>query len=1011
MKSRIWNSGIVLCMIAFLAVACTSSGGGSSTSNATLKGRVLDTSGNPIAGAVVESQNASVQTQTDASGNFSLAVSPGAHKLQVSKDHNLLFEYCVSVAERVEYDLGDMDPDMDSNCDVVCTNAPDGEDPDCDGVSSDVERAGWEVVITLGSGATETWHVTSDPNLKDTDNDGLNDGEEFAARTDPRKKDTDGDMLSDYAEIYVYKSNPLMADTDGDSRGPKGDQPSDPNLWDGYEVNLSGTSPTLADTDGDGLTDYEEIHSGGTNPLVADLPTLALELYGDPHIELNVNIVSGCSKTSLDLAREEQERVKTDNESQKMSIENTVKIHTETEAGTSTWPPTFSAKMTTDTEFKHGYIHETSNNFKQTSVQEAQTLSTCWEEHNADFNNGKISVAMKLRNLSSLTFKVKELRIIAYQLTAGSSFKPIGTLETADVWPTDGYVLGPSGEITLTFKKTDIGAEAMKTLVGNPSALMFEIGGYSLFQLDEWGVNETVNYAKLGESVVQRTGVIVIDYGDGVVERYMVATNVFRNPDGSGRGVTLKEALTDILNIPYETEAQKDEQGNVVGPRVLKRVKTVSTYQNDPLQEGRGFWMVGGNSDLFSQGTGSTNFDNIVLTSGKRISLVYLKDTDLDGIFDNEEYLLGTNKANTDSDGDGLSDYDEAKVGWDVTVNGKTYHVYSDPRFTDADGDYLSDAAEKVIGTDPYKRDTDGDGLMDTDDPYPLSAPCLSGTQMALAGWWNGSGSAASVLDIWTTQGTGDPLGIASNGTTSAAFVTNTWNPDYIVPPNRLNTEFSFNSGPIQHDQCIDIPDNWAIDARRSISPQAQFTVSAWVYWNGAATGAPWATLLTKGAPDTATYALFVRSDGMLGLSLYRNYHETCWYCWFGTNSTCDDRACADDNYIRREWVETPTYRLPLQTWVHVSATFGDETMRIYADGVKVAESIMNNMWWGGLFRYQNTTNYLIINNDPLRIGLEASPPSAVWPFRGMLDDIQVFGRQMNPTESQLFDQIGICEP
>jgi hypothetical protein len=721
--------------------------------------------------------------------------------------------------------------------------------------------------------------------------------------------------------------------------------------------------------------------------------------------------MQGCASTSVDLAREEKERVKTDNVSTKMSIENTVKLHTETEAGTGTWPPSFNAKLTTDTEFKHGYVHETSTNFTQTSVQEAQTRSECWEQKALDFSDGKTSVAMKLSNRSDLTFKVKDLRLIAYQIMTGSSFRLIGTLEP-DVWPSGGYILGPSGDLIMTFKKTDIGADVMKALVRNPSALMFEVGGYSLFQLDEWGVNETVNYAKLGESVIQRTGLIVIDYGNGTVERYMVATNVQRNPDGSGRGVTMWEALSQTIGLAYETEEQKDETNAVIGKKVLKKVKTVATYQNDPLREGRGFWIISGTGDAFDAGI-DADFDNIVLMNGQRINLTYLKDTDLDGIFDNEEYLLGTDKADQDSDMDGLTDYEEAKTGWDVTMRGTSYHIYPEPRFADVDGDYLSDSAERVLGTDPYKRDTDGDGVADTNDQYPLSPPCLHGSAFGLAGWWDGtmvSGSTVTVRDMWTTVGTGDPLGFGSIGVLADGVMRQLidWWPAYIVPQG-TNAVFNLNPGPTQKDQSIDIADSASLDARRSISPQYQFTLSAWVYWNGPATGAPWATVMSKGGPATATYGLFIKDNGAIALSLYRNHHEKCWYCWFGTNWSCDDPACADENHVAQEWIETPTYRLPQQTWVHLTGTFGEERMRIYADGVKVADAALNGMWWSGLFRYQNTTNYLVINNDPLRIGLDAASPSALWPFRGIMDEVQVFGRMMTTSEVPLFNEIGVC--
>ena len=63
-------------------------------------------------------------------------------------------------------------------------------------------------------------------------------------------------------------------------------------------------------------------------------------------------------------------------------------------------------------------------------------------------------------------------------------------------------------------------AQIMRALVANPTALMFEVGSYSLFQLDDFGVEETVNYAVLGADVVQRTGLVVVDHGDGQIERF-----------------------------------------------------------------------------------------------------------------------------------------------------------------------------------------------------------------------------------------------------------------------------------------------------------------------------------------------------------------------------------------------------------------------------------------------------------------------------------------------------------
>lgn len=58
----------------------------------------------------------------------------------------------------------------------------------------------------------------------DQDLDGISDSEEAKYQTSVTSSDTDEDGLTDWQEIFIYKTNPLKADTDGDSKA------------DGYEV-------------------------------------------------------------------------------------------------------------------------------------------------------------------------------------------------------------------------------------------------------------------------------------------------------------------------------------------------------------------------------------------------------------------------------------------------------------------------------------------------------------------------------------------------------------------------------------------------------------------------------------------------------------------------------------------------------------------------------------------------------------------------------------------------------
>ncbi len=106
-------------------------------------------------------------------------------------------------------------------------------------------------------------------------------------------------------------------------------------------------------------------------------------------------------------------------------------------------------------------------------------------------------------------------------------------------------------------------------------------------------------------------------------------------------------------------------------------------------------------------------------------------DTDGDQLSDAEEAEIGTDPTKTDTDGDELSDF--AEVGFEPGSSTGT-----DPLKFDTDGDGLGDGAElrqDGWGTDPTKADTDGDGfndgdelfVFDTDPKDPASVPAGQG--------------------------------------------------------------------------------------------------------------------------------------------------------------------------------------------------------------------------------------------------------------------------------------------
>ena len=169
------------------------------------------------------------------------------------------------------------DKDGDGIVDGRSTN-PLVADTDGDGLIDGIEVMGWEILV-VNRGVQRTW-VTSDPGLYDTDADGLSDYAEFGSvcnqGSNASNPDTDGDGLGDQTEALSgfnfegenYFTSPCMFDTDNDG------------LEDGEEV-IAGADNFLthannSDTDNDGLIDGNEVlfvprpFQNPTNPLIND---------------------------------------------------------------------------------------------------------------------------------------------------------------------------------------------------------------------------------------------------------------------------------------------------------------------------------------------------------------------------------------------------------------------------------------------------------------------------------------------------------------------------------------------------------------------------------------------------------------------------------------------------------------------------------------------------------------------------------------------------------------------
>ncbi|MCY3414617.1 MAG: hypothetical protein INQ03_23410 [Candidatus Heimdallarchaeota archaeon] len=122
-----------------------------------------------------------------------------------------------------------------------------------------------------------------------------------------------------------------------------------------------------------------------------------------------------------------------------------------------------------------------------------------------------------------------------------------------------------------------------------------------------------------------------------------------------------------------------------------------------------------------TDGDGLGDYQEIKLgTDGRSV------DTDLDGVTDGDEFFIyGTNPFLADTDSDGLEDgeelflYHSSPFLRDTDADGlldydEVWKYFSKPADEDSDNDFLTDWEEIMIYyTDPFNEDTDGDGLLD----------------------------------------------------------------------------------------------------------------------------------------------------------------------------------------------------------------------------------------------------------------------------------------------------------
>lgn len=506
------------------------------------------------------------------------------------------------------------------------------------------------------------------------------------------------------------------------------DQDQD-GLLDSEEESVYGTSPVLADTDGDGFNDHVELMEYGFdpthdltkfNPLIADLPQLSFHVTSMPIVKL---IGTAANGTTMATAASEETvsannftSSRTDTFTQSVEMIHRVGFHFDWGFGVA---PFGNNALATGLayDFNYATINAQSVSFSdsvsKTIIRGLGNVLTHTDQNTTTYTGGSLMVTTRLHNPGNIAYTLSGIAISAMHIEPSdrTQFVPLTTLTLQAPYP---QTFAPDdGQDNVIFHSDTLTVWDTVQWLRDPGGLNLAVS--SMEMADATGTS----FAHAGTAIHAKTALVVLDFGPTrAIEKYLVATNVERDRGNRPRGIPLERVLREQLLVPLHTEQTNvfSVTSGVLGTAI--RPTAVRGVQEDV--SANAYWMVVTNSQSVA-GREFYDFADVVLKSSDYAQLIYMRDQDRDGLGIREEAMYGTSDLLADTDGDGISDYDEVRTGWWIPAY--AHNAFSNPTSAeDMDGDTWNDPIEREHHTDPAALDTDGDGIadnLDTDQPQP----------------------------------------------------------------------------------------------------------------------------------------------------------------------------------------------------------------------------------------------------------------------------------------------------
>jgi Bacterial TSP3 repeat len=317
-------------------------------------------------------------------------------------------------------------------------------------------------------------------------------------------------------------------------------------------------------------------------------------------------------------------------------------------------------------------------------------------------------------------------------------FITIGTLDAQGLnAPLELGTLTTMREVPFSKSLDGRGPEFVDALMRNPRSIIFDVSNFRL----KSPPSDPNSYVEKEASIVANTAEVTVDFagdGDRPVQQFFVSSNLGRqeavrdrNGDGQIDAADAERVIYRPPNgeylYPRLTEALAIRGFDFTVDPVTGQFTSISGVANDLVARKAWIVVVADDSGTVTMTPLATfnpkaRVEDVPMKPGLQVWVSYMQDFDGDLVPRSAESLYGTSDADTDSDDDGLDDYQEIFGSAAVTVTGPsgqqtTFTSRSNPILADSDADGLSDLRERnETHTASDRADTDGDGVSDADE-------------------------------------------------------------------------------------------------------------------------------------------------------------------------------------------------------------------------------------------------------------------------------------------------------